>query len=545
MKGKQNFIFNPEDKDYVVSLKKKNWWWLLLLLLLLPLLLLIQCKKDVPIKTVDINTSSTIPMTDVVFKYVDYQMFNFKTKKFFTHDTISLTDVSDTTGMAKFSEIKYTLYSRLFFASKKAEISGRNDCFFGDSLYKFHKLKNGEIFNLGMTYGKYNYNFKVVNIENGQPIPGAKVVASAELNGKTYTWEAIAEPDGTVYFENFPYCGTSIIIGSAYGYFNDTIQGNSEYLYGDLDTLRTLRLRPEKKMISFYARDLNSKQLLANATGNLIIDGNTTQTVLTNVNGYGEFSEEVHIIKDFTILAQKSYYADTSKSDRVDHWIGLSDSAKTLFLRPLTKTIQFRDTDGSRGLGGVKNIIYVNGQPQATPVYSNADGYFTVSGVKPSDKISITASKSGYETNNFTIKNDEMKKLLDGPQSGRDIPLRKKEQPTPPPVNPPTPPPTPPTPPPNVKPCEAPQEAGGQGVTINAHSLGNSKQFTITWDMYSVPDQLIVYCGTGNTKKQIFTTRGAVSNGGTASLYCASGYITIKIIGQEDGTQWKYSMKCN
>ncbi|MBN2891937.1 MAG: hypothetical protein JXL97_08730 [Bacteroidales bacterium] len=547
MKGKQNFVFKPEDGDYVVSLKDKKWWWLWLLLLLLPLLLLIPFKKDVTVKTVDAISKTTIPQTDVFFEYVDYQMINFKTMKFFTHDTISLFEVSDTAGMAYYKDIHYTLYSLLLFANKKAEISGTNDCFFGDSLPKFHKLKKGKVFELFMSTRVYNYDFKVVNFENEQPIAGAKVVAIVDVNGEKRTFEGITEPDGTVFFENYPYCGFSVVIGSAYGYYNDTIQTDSRYIYGDLDSNRTLRLRPEKKLIDFFVKDLNTKHVLAGATGNLIIDGQTTQTVQTNINGYGAFAEEVHVLKDFTIQAQKPYYADTTKSDKVDHWVGLPDSAKTLFLRPLTKTLQFRNTDGSHGLPGVKNIIYVNGQPQGQPVYSNSDGYFSVSGVKPSDKISIVASKAGYNTNDFTVKNDLMEDLMNGPQSGRDIPLTKREQPTPPPPPPPPPPPNndDDPPPPNVKPCEAPQESGGQGVTINTHSIGNSGKFTIYWDMYNVPDQLIVYCGTGKNKKQIFTTKGPVSNGGSAELRCSSGYITVKLIGPEEGTQWKYSMKCN
>ena len=71
MKGKQKFIFKPEDGDYVVALKKKNWRWLLLLLLLLPLLLLIPFKKNITVYTLDANSQTKIPMTDVYFKYVD------------------------------------------------------------------------------------------------------------------------------------------------------------------------------------------------------------------------------------------------------------------------------------------------------------------------------------------------------------------------------------------------------------------------------------------------------------------------------------------
>lgn len=556
MKGKQNFIFKPDDSEYVVALKKHNWWWLLLLLLLLPLLLLIPFKKDVLVKTVD-SQGTIIPMTNVEFKYTDYQMFNFKTKRFFTHDSIVLNDVSDTTkAIAEFTDVRYTLYSRLLFSGKKAEISGANDCFGGDSLYRFHRLKNGKVFNLVMGTRTYDYIFTVIDKENGQPIPGATVVGDADVNGQTKHWSQISEPDGTVYFENFPYCGQFSIIADADGYVADTIMGSSQTLYNN-DTLRTIPLEPEKAMIQFFVYDLHTKKPLPNATAHLIIDGDTVQTVVTNVNGVGQLPgegefQQVSVNKNFTIHAQKAFYYDTTRSDNVAHWVTLPDTARILYLRPATQTLEFRDVDAitRQGVGGVKNIIYVNGAPQPQPVYSNANGYFSVSGVKPTDVISIVASKSGYETNNYTIKDKKMQDLIDGTDEDREIPLTKKTPPPPPPP-PPTPPnpspnPTPPPPPPpGVLPCESPQESGGQGVTVREHSIGTSHDFIIHWNMYNVPDQLIVYCGTGPSKKQIFSTRGAVSGRGTANLHCSGNYITIKIIGQQDGTQWEYDMDCN
>lgn len=552
MKGKSNFTYSNDKEEYVVPLQKGAWWWWLLLLLL-PLLLFIPFKKNIPVRAVN-SVETAIPATDVFASYVDYQIFNFKTKKFFTHDTIELYEVTDSLGIAKFENIKYTLYSRLLFMGKKAEISAKNECSYGDSLTRFHKLKNNKIFNLVLRERVYNYYFTVVNKENNQVIPGAKVIAYAKKDGKTVKFEGITEPDGTVYFENFPYCGEFNLTGSAAGYLPDSLSGNAMDLFNN-DSLRTLRLTPKTAMIQFFVKDLYSKEPLPGATADLIIDGKVVQTVTTNINGYatspgeGRFTN-VQVSKDFTIHAKKTYYHDTTKSDNLVHWKNLSDDEKTLYLRPEQKSVRFRDTDGRNGLPGVKNIIYVNGKAQSQPVYSNSEGYFMVSGVKATDKISVEASKPGYDPNNYTIKNDLMQNLLNGPQSKRDVPLKRHQQPTPPPPPPPkptpTPTPTPTPPPPNQKiyPCDSPQESGGQGITTKVHSIGNSHRFTISWDMYNVPDQLIVYCGTGSTKKQIFSTRGAVSGRGSAQLYCKQNYITVRLIGPNDGTQWKYQMNC-
>lgn len=544
MKGKESFLFSPENQDYTVRLKKTNLWWLLLLLL--PLLLLIPFKKDITVKSIDKFSKNPVPSAEITGKYIDYQLINFKTWHFFTHDTMLLYGQTDSLALVTFKNIRYTLYSRLFFFGKKAFVSGTQNCYYGDSTRKFFKLKKNPPFNLELSPRVYNYYFTAYNIENDQPIPDVTIKAIVEQNGKVKTYEAKTLPDGTVYFENFPYCGKYKIYGEHQYYDSDTISGDSRYLY-DNDTLHRVPMRPKKANLNFFARDLKTNEALPNTYGYLIINGDTVQKTVTNINGYsspaeGEFTD-VPLTSDFTILAQHAYYFDTTKSDNVMHWQGLSDSAKTLYLRPSNFSLKFRDTDGKRGLPGTKNIIYVNGKPQPTPMYSNAKGYFTLSGVKPNDVISIVASKPGYTTNDYTVKNVKASDLQNAPQNRRDIPLKKQPQPTPPP--PPRPQPRPnPTPPPNVLPCEAPQESGGQGITTKVHSIGNSGKFVISWDMYNVPDQLIVYCGTGSNKRQIYSTRGAVSGKGTATLICKQHFITVKIIGQQTGTQWKYEMQC-
>ena len=546
MKGKANFIFTPENETYTVKLKKTNLWWLLLLLL--PFLLLIPFKKDITVKTIEASSKTPVQDVDIKINYVDYQVIRFNKFGFFTHDTLQLYGVTDSTGTVIFKDVRYTLYSSLFFGGKKAEISGSQNCFYGDSLYKFHKLKSNPPFELLLYPRVYDYYFDAIDIVNSQPVPGATVKAIVKQNGKVKVFEGKTMPDGKVFFENFPYCGEYKIFAEHPFYDSDTISGDSKYLYGN-DTLHKIPMRPKTTSLNFFARDLKTKEPLPNTTGYLIINGDTVATTITNTNGFsspaeGEFTN-VPVTADFTILASHNYYYDTTKSDNVQHWQGLSDSGKTLYLRPGSFSLKFKDTDGHRGLAGVRNDIYVNGKKLPHPIFSNANGYFTVSGIKPDDKISIIASKPGYETNDYTVKNIKAADLQKADQNRRTIPLRKKQQPTPPPPPPPNPNPQP-GPPPNthVFPCEAPQESGGQGITTKVHSIGNSKRFTITWDMYNVPDQLIVYCGTGSAKKQIFSTRGAVSGRGRATLYCKQNYITVKIIGQQSGTQWEYQMQC-
>ena len=502
--------------------------------------------KDVHFKTVDAISNNTLENTDVRFTYVDKQLFNFKTKKFFTVDTIYLQGVTDETGVKIFDGISYTVYSKLFFAKEKSFVTATNDCFMGDSLMPiFHKLKHKKEEILKLPNRTYDYEFQVIDLDDKQPIPDADIVAKAD-NGQT--WEVKTDPSGRAILTDFPYCGEATVIGSAYGYENDTIKGDTRYFYGDIDSNRTLILAPVKKMVKFIVKDKVTKQPIANAIAYLIIDGDTVQTVKTNVNGQGSIVgegafEDVHILKEITIIATKPFYESDSKTAKVDDFIQLDEEERTLYLNPKLTDVQFRNTDGSRGLSGVKNVITINGKRRSKPEYSNSSGYFMVSGVKESDVVSITATKSGYNSNNYTIRSKKFSNLMSGSSSKRDIPLTKKKPPPPPPP-PPPPGPPPGPPPPNVVPCESPQESGGEGVTIRVHSVGNANTFEISWDMYNVPDRLIVYCGSGSNKRVLYDTKKPVSGSGKANLRCTKGYITVKVIGS-DNTAWKYSMKCH
>jgi len=552
MKGKENFTYSDENPEYVVHLKQKSYWWLLLfLLLLLPLLLLIKMKKDVHIKTVDAFDKNTLSDSYVEFEYLNRQAFDFKTMQFFTTDTTILRGSTDSSGVIVFEDVTYTLYSKLFFSKDLANILATNDCYMGDSIMPyFHKIKHQKEELAELANRSYNHDFLVLDIDDNQPIPSADVVGESSSMDGEKSYAGVSDPAGIALLEKFPYCGEYEVVGSCYGYENDTLSGDSRFLYGDLDSNRTLYLTPIKKMVKFIVKDLETNEPVPGATAYLVIGGDTVQTVTTNVNGYasvvgeGVF-EDVHIIEEITIIADKAFYNDTSLTTIVDDFNQLDDDDKVLYIRPTLQDVEFRDTDGSSGLSGVKNIITINGVQRSTPEYSNANGKFMVSGVLPTDKVSITASKTGYNTNSYTIKNKLFSSLM-GSSTQRDIPLTVEAQE-----------PDPPQPPRDeeeeeeeevpdvpVVPCDAPQESGGEGVTVKVHSVGDATKFVIKWDMYSIPDQLIVYCGSGSNKKQLYNTKKAVSGSGQATLKCSSNYITVKVIGS-DNTQWEYQMECN
>lgn len=93
-------------------------------------------------------------------------------------------------------------------------------------------------------------------------------------------------------------------------------------------------------------------------------------------------------------------------------------------------------------------------------------------------------------------------------------------------------------------PCEGVREAGNYGTTTNIHFLDASTQVKINWDMYKVPDRLIVFEGPNVNGKIILDTK-KVKGKGEEILNINTNYITVKIIAKESKTSWKYELKCN
>lgn len=94
-----------------------------------------------------------------------------------------------------------------------------------------------------------------------------------------------------------------------------------------------------------------------------------------------------------------------------------------------------------------------------------------------------------------------------------------------------------------VPPCGTSTQSGGHGTTITNHYIGTTIGIvTIDYDMYTVPDEMIVKWN-GVIQDQ---TGGAVSGSGTLTVNKTSAFPTIievTVIGP-DGTAWTYTVNC-
>jgi hypothetical protein len=119
---KCKFKTKPNVYEYSFKLEKaKNWWWLLWLILLL-LFLLISFGKDVNIQVKD-NENKPIESATVNMRYQYKSLFNFRTFKFMSTDSISVDGETDSLGLVSFENNPTTVFDFIFKLRRNAKIN--------------------------------------------------------------------------------------------------------------------------------------------------------------------------------------------------------------------------------------------------------------------------------------------------------------------------------------------------------------------------------------------------------------------------------------
>ncbi len=433
----KSFKYFSTQNLYIIKLV--NYWkYLWLLLLVFPFLLLIECNKNIVIKTIETDSDTTLSGVGVNFQYTRYSLY--ESGQFFNKEKIDLSGISDTTGLVRFEDIKYTLYSLVFKTFKKAIIDGENICYGIDTLLKtFHYLRNEKVVDFYLKPKLFPLDFKVINSDDSLAIAGAKVYLIYKGMGANMIDSLTTDASGYVYFENTAKCRNIIkIIAKAYGYYPDSIPGNLpvELLKGG-EKRRTLILTPIKESIVFFVKDCKTMQPLPDAEAVILIDGKNSnqQKYITNVNGVGKgIYRDIHITKVVKIEVSKPYYK-TKVYDRgltVEEFIKLPDSLKTICLDPEELSLEFEnyDKETNKPLAGVKNTIYIVDGKDTTLVSStsNNNGIFQVPKLLRTSLITIHSSLNpGYLPNNKSIVNELVSGLLAGSKEKLRVPLEPKK----------------------------------------------------------------------------------------------------------------------
>lgn len=433
-KYNKKFKIDSKKDEYIVKLGNRNLWWLLLLLLLIPFLMLIPLKKDVGVKVVDVKEQTGIAGAKVKLCNHERYLFNFSTGKFLTDQINCQDDLTDISGDLVFKDVKYSVFQWLFYGWEDGRLTASASCYASDSITKAFDLllkyppTKLELKQLGM-----DLDFLVVNADNNEPLPGATVKIRSV--GGTIVQTLTSGVDGKVVGKDLPMCGEVIVSASAPGYISDSLKGTVSQIM-NIISKRTLKLKPITRSITFYVRNLKTKEPLPGATLQLIIDGRVVQTTVSNTNGavsmIGEATfERIHIIKTITIKASKMDFYDTTKTGVAQMFADGTKDMRTLYLRPKDKPCDIRIIDASTGKpisGAQATLTLANGTVKTE--YSNVDGIVQFAGLSSSDRISIAASKEpDYNPNTSKIRNVLVSDLFAGPQGGRDIPLSPKGPP--------------------------------------------------------------------------------------------------------------------
>lgn len=384
---------------------------------------------------------------------------------------------------------------------------------------------------------KTSFTYFVKNKFTKEPIPGATVnVTLTSGNGKVLRGQSTTNVDGKgrgAYKDAFILAKVDLKATKS-GYKDGHLDGDYtvEQFSKLPDEQRVVYLEPEPYLEEFQNVDSITGVPIAgveNAIHRESIDGNSYDITETS-NRNGKFSVTALAGDKLDITSSHRYY-ETKKTV-----IAKFDKGRIIKMKPKQVSLKFRTVDGVDWslLGGCALEITTADGRSLKPTNSG-NGEFTVDGLYCSDKLSITASKSGFGTNDVTINNTDVYELIHADQKKRDIPLNE-----------------------DLPPCNG-GNSGEDNVAAGTVSAPQSFNMgkdsgVFNFEYYTgnaCPDEILIYnhkpgenyansapiwkypmgCTQGNLTNMIKFDRGSV--------------ITIVVkTGPADGSAWNYHVYC-
>ncbi len=404
---KKSFRFREGRLEYDVRLRRKFPWWVFLLLL--PLLLLVRCEKDLTVKCVEAETGAAVSYQDVTLSYKDH--FIEKIGRWFSADTISLTQKTDTSGVTVFEKLPCSVYSYVFHGLEKGSVSLQSECYQSiDHRFIFHYTRH---VTLKVDARREDLRVRVEDKETGDPLPNAVVRYVYFDEGESHRDSVLTDAAGVATLPRMRYCSAlDSLIGRCFGYYDDVKTGvPCRDLLFEKDTT-ALRLAPVKEQFTFFVKNVKSKEPIPDAICSVTLThpGNSMRTVSrdvrTSIDGKGiAVYTDAPIVSSISIKASKVNYKDSVLTDsprgpwRVVDFIPQPDAVRTIWLEPLPFVREFVNVDSLSGrpIPGVRNEITIT-QPDGTKTVvteiSNTNGVFPISAAED-DVIDVVSSKGG------------------------------------------------------------------------------------------------------------------------------------------------------
>ena len=393
---------DPEEEIITEEPKKRRFpWWIFLCLL--PLLFLIRCHKDVEVTVVEPESQIEIPGMEVSLDYTSHHIFN--NGKFFPNDSISRTEVTDSTGKAVFKDLPCSVFSYVFYSFSKMKIGAKNECHQAhEDKYNFHYRKHIKV---NTEPRREDLHVRLLDLETEDPLPDARLILKYRELDDEIIDTLKTNPDGVVTIPAMRYCGDSeLLLAQSYGYADTSRVNipNREILVADDST--AMRLRPIKEKFNFFVKNEDTKEPIPGAICEVYLthpSGRTQgpNTVTTSTDGKGiAFYEDSFILSVININAHKEHFRDsvlTGGPFTVESFIQQDEDTRTIWLKPLPYVQEFINVDSISGkpIPGVTNIIKVidvDGKETTFEEISNSNGVFPVE-AKEDSRVEIISRK--------------------------------------------------------------------------------------------------------------------------------------------------------
>jgi len=376
--------------------------------------------------------------------------------------------------------------------------------------------------------------FKNIDCKTGEALEGIEnEITIISNNGDSKIAKKISNNDGEFSFS--AKIGDKITIKSKSNKicpnkYNDTIvitNANFIDLKNDINKRKIPLCKKKATVQKFRNVDADDpSQGIQGVKNTIIIDGGVSFIKTSGIDGWFEI-DNVYECQNITINADGTsvgYGTNTTKINPKKYSEIMSPThlqdKRDIPLKANPIQVKFCDVDQNGNiLFGATNDVYING----TLAYTRDGSCFFVE-AKPDDKIKIIGKYDG-QTNSTKVNGSQtLKELENASQSDRNIPFEELIP---------------------VLGCEG-SDSGSNKDSKRKHDLQGCDSFTITWNLGDThPDEIIIYCGTGATKRQIFTT-GMITGTGSRTLKCSKKRIFIKVKANSDsGTSWSYHLKCN
>lgn len=377
---------------------------------------------------------------------------------------------------------------------------------------------------IALTPVKESFTFFVQNKFTHQPIPEAKVeVVLKNKNNVVRHGPISTNVDGTGRGGyNDAFIGATLELRASKTNYKDSIYTpicTVKEFIDKPDSLRIIYLEPLPYNQTFVNADSISHEPIAGVMNHIVvksIDGNEYKyDEPSNRQGVFTFKamEGDHIVIDSKLAPQyEPKHTEIAKFEKGD----------TIFMKPNIVNLTFRTLLESNGsLLPDCDILITTSKSGVSIPTNSGNGEFIISGLFPYEKISIISSKSGYETNDYTICDYLVSDLIYAPDSWRDIPMVQE-----------------------VLPCD-----GGATVDPNVDGVFHQRTYnmgmqsghtTVDISFDSAPDYITIYDGPDTTGRVLLPKKEYTFEH-TFPIHFTMGCITIVV----EGTSIrKYTVHC-